>query len=142
MPTLRPVARRTFLKLSAAAGVAVAIAPRVLMSRVAASDGVISLDPLTQPRFVNPLPNPLDPSFVFQPTTPGGSHYEIGVHQFEQTLGMRDPSTGTPLLTTVWGYGNATQPPTYPGRTFVVRRDQQITVRWTNDLAAGGTPRA
>jgi spore coat protein A, manganese oxidase len=140
MRTLRPVARRTFLKLSAATGVALAIAPRVLMSRVAASDGAVSLDPLSQPRFVNPLPNPLDPSFVFQPTTPGGSHYEIGVHQFEQTLGLRDPATGAPLLTTVWGYGNAAQPPTYPGRTFVVRRDQQITVHWTNDLTAGGTP--
>ena len=140
MPTLRPVPRRTFLKLSAAAGVAVTIAPRILMSRVAASGDAISLDPLSQTRFVNALPNPLDPSFVFRPTTPGGSHYEIGVHQFEQTLGLRDPATGAPLLTTVWGYGNAAQPPTYPGRTFVVRRDQQITVRWTNDLTSGGTP--
>jgi spore coat protein A len=140
MPTLRPVARRTFLKLSAATGVALAIAPRILMSRVAASDGAISLDPLSQARFVNALPNPLDPSFVFQPTTPSGSHYDIGVHQFEQTLGLRDPATGAPLLTTVWGYGNTAQPPTYPGRTFVVRRDQQITVRWTNELIAGGTP--
>lgn len=92
------------------------------------------LDPFSQPKFVNPLPNPLDPSFIFQPTTLGGMHYEIGVRQFQQSLGLIDPASGSPLLTTVWGYGNAAQPPTFPGRTFVVERDQSITVRWSNDL--------
>lgn len=138
MPTTRPVARRTFLKLTAAAGVAAVVAPRVLATRVAAAEELHGLDPLSQAKFVNPLPNPLDPSFIFQPTTAGGSHYEIGVHQFDQALGLRDPSTGTPLLTTVWGYGSANQPPTFPGRSFIVRRDQPITVRWTNDLVTGG----
>lgn len=136
MRTLRPVPRRTFLKLTAAAGVAALVAPRSLASRVSAADGSGALDPLSQPMFVNPLPNPLDPSFVFQPTTPGGDHYEIGVRQFGQPLGLRDPSTGAPLLTTVWGYGSGNQPATYPGRSFVVRRDQPITVRWTNDLVS------
>ncbi len=140
MCALRLVPRRTFLKLTAAAGVAAVVAPRILASRVNAADGIPTLDPLTQPRFVNPLPNPLDPSFVFQPTVPGGDHYEIGVHQFEQALGLFDPSSGAPLVTTVWGYGNAAQPPTYPGRTFIARRDQPLSVRWTNELVgAGGT---
>jgi spore coat protein A len=92
------------------------------------------LDPLTQPKFVNPLPNPLDPSFIFQPTEPGGTHYEIGVFQFSQNLGLVDPVTNQPLSTTVWGYGTSTQPPTYPGRTIQATTNQPITVRWTNNL--------
>lgn len=140
MPTIHLVPRRTFLKLTAATGLAATVAPRMLAARVVAAEATPSLDPGTQPRFVNPLPNPLDPSFVFEPTTPGGSHYEIGVHQFEQALGLRDPATGDPLMTTVWGYGSVAQPATYPGRTFVVRRDQPITVHWTNELVAAGTP--
>jgi spore coat protein A len=92
------------------------------------------LDPLTQPKFVNPLPNPLDPSFIFQPMDPGGSHYEIGVYQFSQNLGLVNPETGQPLSTTVWGYGTATQAPTYPGRTIQATVNQPITVRWTNNL--------
>jgi spore coat protein A len=144
MPALHPVPRRTFLQLTAATGVAAFIHPRVLVSRLAAGGGGgggATLDPLTQPRFVNPLPNPLGPSFVLQPTTPGGSAYEIAIRQFDQALGLRDPATGTPFQTTVWGYGNDSQPPTYPGRTFIAQRDEPISVHWTNELVApGGQP--
>jgi spore coat protein A len=144
MPTLGPVPRRTFLKLSAAGAVGAIVAPRLVAGRLAAKDhgdGTGLLDPLTQPRFIVPLPNPLDPSFVFEPTVAGGSHYEIGIHQFDQTLGLWDPVAGVPLHTTVWGYGNASQPPTYPGRTFVARRDTPMTVHWSNDLVGGsGAP--
>lgn len=97
------------------------------------------LDPLTQPRFINPLPNPLSPGFIWQPTTPGGNHYEIGIFQFQQNLGLKDPQ-GNPLLTTLWGYGYANDPAsaTYPGRTFVINRganpSQPITLRWLNKL--------
>ena len=98
------------------------------------ANSIALLDPLTQPKFVNPLPNPLDPSFIFQPTEPGGTHYEIGVYQFPQNLGLVDPVTQQPLSTTVWGYGTSTQPPTYPGRTIEATKDVPITVRWTNNL--------
>jgi len=141
MRTLPPVPRRTFLKLTAAAGVAAVAAPRFLVPSVKAADGIARLDPLSQPRFVTPLPNPLDPSFTFQPTTPGGNHYEIAIRQFDQPLGLRDPNSGAPLFTTVWGYGTASQPATYPGRTIVTRRDVPITVHWTNELlGSSGAP--
>lgn len=141
MHVLNPVPRRTFLKLTAATGVAAVVAPRFLASRVEAANAAGTLDPLTQPKFVNPLPNPLDPSFIFQPTIAGGHDYEIGIRQFDQALGLRDPATGHPFLTTVWGYGSATQPATYPGRTFIAHRDEPITVRWTNELiTSSGQP--
>lgn len=99
------------------------------------------LDPLLQPKFVTPLPNPLSPDFVFRPTTPGGTTYQIGAAQTQQPLGLIDPVTKQPLITTVWGYGNAAQPATYPGRTFEVQANTPITVQWANNLVdATGKP--
>lgn len=101
----------------------------------------VLLDAVAHPKFVNPLKNALDPDFIFQPVMPGGSHYEVGMHQIDQSLGLVDPLTGVPLVTTVWGYGTAPGFPnaTFPGRTFVVQRDQQITVQWTNNLVNPST---
>jgi spore coat protein A len=143
MRAQQPIPRRTFLKVTAAAGVAAIAAPRMLVAPAPAraADGIPQLDPMSQPRFVNPLPNPLDPSFIFSPTTPGGSHYEIAARQFDQSLGLRDPRSGAPILTTVWGYGTASQPATFPGRTIVARRDEPISVHWVNDLVGpSGAP--
>ena len=97
------------------------------------------LDPLTQPKFVNPLPNALDPNFVY--TEASSNHYEIEMKQTSQWLGLVDPATGTNLMTTIYGYGNAadaSQGPTFPGRTFVVQKDQPITVQWYNHLPTTG----
>lgn len=125
--------RRTFIQSVFGAGV-IAAGP---VLKAASPD---LLDPLGQPKFVNPLPNPLDPSFIFQPTTSGGTHYDIGVYQFQQNLGLRAP-TGSPLMTTVWGYGTEVQPPTYPGRTFIAQKDQPVTVQWRNALTGpAGAP--
>lgn len=133
------ISRRQFIKLGGAAIAGLALTPSGWKAVPVSGQGPVLLDPLTQPKFVNPLPNPLDPGFIFQPE--GGNHYEIGMYQFTQSLGLVDPVTLQPLSTTVWGYGNAVpssgQGPTYPGRTFQVNRDQQVTVRWTNDLSSG-----
>jgi hypothetical protein len=43
--------------------------------------------------------------------------------------GRVNPSTGKALKTTLWGYGSTTQAPSYPGRSFNVRRDVPITGR-------------
>jgi spore coat protein A, manganese oxidase len=134
--------RRRFLQAGALAGVALALPPSgglVAPPRTRAMPAGPLLDPLRQPKFVNALPNPLDPSFVFQPASaPGGAaHYEIAVSQFTQGLGIYAVS-GAPLQTTVWGYGTASQAPTFPGRTILARRDEPITVRWRNELRAGG----
>lgn len=94
------------------------------------------LDANSHPKFVNPLPNPLDPSFIFQPdgtTMTGEPLYNIGIFQFQQSLGLVDV-LGNPLLTTVWGYGKDATSATYPGRTFVAHSYAPINVRWTNNL--------
>jgi spore coat protein A len=90
------------------------------------------LDPKTQPRFENKLPDLLHGDFVFHDQ--GDAYYEIAVQQFTQDVGLRDPQSGEPLLTTLWGYGTRDQPPVFPGRTFLVHRDNPITVSWQNKL--------
>jgi spore coat protein A len=100
------------------------------------------LDPVAHPKFVNPLPNPLHPSFIFAPdsTMGGEDHYEIGIFQFQQSLGLVDPM-GNPLTTWVWGYGKDAATATYPGRTLQVTKDHPVNVLWTNDLLdAAGSP--
>jgi spore coat protein A len=83
------------------------------------------LNPLTQPKFVNPLPLP----GVASPTSPGGNSYNVSISQFQQDLGLKDPITGQPLLTTVWGYNGS-----YPGPTIEARVGQPVNVTWNNNL--------
>ena len=105
----------------------------------------VPLDPLTQPQFVNPLPIPqtLVPDTL---TYPGFEYYELGMTQFQQDLGLIDPVTGLPLLTTVWGYGGSYPGPTIEARstlsTNVLSPGLPVKVKWTNDLFAadGVTP--
>ena len=51
-----------------------------------------------------------------------------------------DPATGAALTTTLWGYGSKSQAPSYPGRTFNVRRGIPITVRYVNELMNSAGP--
>jgi spore coat protein A, manganese oxidase len=89
------------------------------------------LDPTSQPRFVNelPLPQHIDAS------RPGAFVLQMG--QTEQWLGLIDAS-GDPLLTTVWGYGQPGQTPTYPGPTIVAYEGTAIKLNWQNNLPLDG----
>jgi FtsP/CotA-like multicopper oxidase with cupredoxin domain len=77
-------------------------------------------------------------NFLYK-TKGGKNHYEIGIWQIQQQTGLIDPTTGTPLTTTVWGYGIEGKA-SWPGRTFEVQSGEPITVRWTNELFAKGKP--
>lgn len=70
------------------------------------------LNPSTQLQFVNPLPIP--------PVIDGrnGGMFTISISQFYQDLGLRNPGTGQPMLTRVWGYNG-----TYPGPTIVASKN-------------------
>jgi spore coat protein A len=93
---------------------------RVLLAAVPAL-----LDPLTQPKFVNPLPLPA----VLQPAKPGGMSYQVSVTQFKQDLGLINPASGKPMVTTVWGYNGS-----YPGPTIEAQTGTPVSVKWINDL--------
>lgn len=87
------------------------------------------LDPLTQPKFVNPLPLPglIDAK--------SGGSYTIATSQQQQQLGIydindpTDPSDDSPLTTTVWGYNGS-----YPGPTIEAQKGAPISVKWENGL--------
>ena len=97
---------------------------------VATAGAQTTLDPLTQPKFINPLPNPLDNVLVPDTTTyPGYQYYRVSMTQFRQLLGIVDPVSLAPLSTTVWGYNG-----TYPGPTFEATTGQPAKVRYTNNL--------
>jgi spore coat protein A len=81
------------------------------------------LDPQTQPKFVNPLPIP---SVI---DGRNGGTFTVSISQFKQDLGLINPATGHPMLTTVWGYNG-----TYPGPTIVARKDVPLHFYWSNDL--------
>eukprot|EP00741_Cyanophora_paradoxa_P000430 tig00000404_g421.t1 len=80
------------------------------------------------------LKNALDPDFVWKSGNCGGK-FKIAAREFAQDLGL---GTGpTPLF----GYaGHAScssegqQEPTYPGRTFEVRKGLRTRVEWINEL--------
>lgn len=82
------------------------------------------LNPKTQPQFVNPLPIPpvIDMS--------GGGSLTMTISQFQQNLGLINPSNpDKQLLTTVWGYNGK-----YPGPTILAQKDKALNVTWENKL--------
>jgi FtsP/CotA-like multicopper oxidase with cupredoxin domain len=97
-----------------------------------------TLDPLTIPKYVDPLPIP----GVMPQTTP--NYYEIAVRQFQQQV----LPTSMPT-TTVWSYGSVNHPGTfhYPAFSIEAMVNTPVTVKWMNQLvvdpvacaASGGT---
>jgi spore coat protein A, manganese oxidase len=100
---------------------------------------VTLLDPASQTKFVNHLSTPT----VIDARS--GGTYVITAQQSQASMGLYDPVTGAPLLTTVWGYG--TDAPTssdphhsgmgtagYGGPTILVRAGVPIQVKWANAL--------
>ena len=129
------IARRQFLGLGGgfAAGL---LLPTGLMAK---TRGQVSplLDPLKQPKFVNQLPNPLAPSYIYAPTgidASGLNLYEITAQKITHSAGLVDPVTGTALSFTAWAYGTANQPPVYPGRSFNLPSGTGVKVRFRNGL--------
>jgi FtsP/CotA-like multicopper oxidase with cupredoxin domain len=94
-----------------------------------------TLDPLTIPKYVDPLPIP-----GTMPQTPnakaskdGVDYYEIAVRQFQQQI----LSTGTGLpKTTVWGYGSVNAPASfhYPAPSIEAKAGKPARVKWLNQL--------
>ena len=89
------------------------------------------------PQFVNSLPNPLHPDFIWAPDVDTTGTYTLKIQEFTQSLGL---GAGVPA-TRVWGYGKDGQKATFPGRTFELNQGHSITVTYVNDLVdAAGNP--
>jgi FtsP/CotA-like multicopper oxidase with cupredoxin domain len=132
--------RRDFLKLGAAAGAGLYISTKAGWMRIAgAATAAAGLsDPALQPKFANPVPNALDPGFIYDTGKMG--KIKVAVGQTVQNTGLVAPDGVTPVSTTVWGYGDK-QFYTWPGRTFQVGSYEPLEVKWENRLIDEfGTP--
>jgi spore coat protein A len=87
------------------------------------------LDPVTHPKYVTPLPIPGRLDFT------AGYRGSLQMRETIQSYGLFAPD-GSPLLTTVWGYGNPEDgiPVTSPGPTIVAMRDMPVDIKWMNKL--------
>ena len=140
------ISRRNFFKLSAATGIGLAVSGKAIGNgasplgglRASAAALIPGLsDPAAQPKFVNPVPNALDPGFKFYSKN---GKYKITMEQTAQMTGLVGPG-GVPVPTIVWGYGENGKGVTWPGRTFEVWKNQPVEVKWENKLLdAAGNP--
>jgi spore coat protein A len=85
------------------------------------------LNPTTHPKFQNPLPIP------GQIDATNGGKFNMHMAQTQQWLGVVD-GNGTPLMSTVWGYGLKKNAVTYPGPTFLASKNTPVYTNWYNDL--------
>ncbi len=111
-----------FRPLGRAASV-VALGLLVTVAGIEGAAAQVLLNPMTQPKFVNPVPVP--PAI----DVTGGGSYVFDVKPCVQNLGLVDPVTGAPLMTNLWGYDGR-----YPGPTFVARKDVPVELEWRNRL--------
>jgi FtsP/CotA-like multicopper oxidase with cupredoxin domain len=120
------VTRRAFLALSGSGVLALYVSSAMGVRRVAAAPiAGGTLPPRDVAKFVRPL--------VIPPAMPSTAPnlYEIAVREFEQEI-LPPPHP----LTTVWGYGAASDGATfnYPAFTIEAERGVPVTVTWINDL--------
>lgn len=101
----------------------------------AAVDVPSDLSAATHPKFENELPLPA------RVDATGGGKFTVEMRDTVQFLGIYDTAAASPLdnplYTAVWGYAFTGNTVTYPGATFVTRKDVPIEVTWMNKLPKG-----
>ena len=90
------------------------------------------LDPVTHPKFVNPLPVPQRIDLT------ENLKLEMEMAETTQWLGLyNNPSDLNPLMTTVWGYGTLGSVSS-PGPTLVAESYVPADIKWYNNLPSNG----
>jgi spore coat protein A, manganese oxidase len=131
------ISRRDFIRICGVSGGAAMV--QGWTARLVAEPARYGLsDPALQPKFAYLVPNALDPAFRFQPDPLG--QFTVAVRPGAQQTGLVQPQSGRLLSTPIWGYGDE-RGPTWPGRTFQVKRAYLTgmpwtEVRWANELTA------
>lgn len=129
------ISRRDFIRICGVSG-GVAMMP-AWTARLVADPARYGLsDPALQPKFAYLVPNALDPAFRFLPDQLG--QFNVAVRPGVQQTGLVHPPSGRLLSTPIWGYSDE-RGPTWPGRTFQVKRanltgQPWTEVRWANEL--------
>ena len=127
---LTELRRREFLQLTGAAGITATLPCSRWVARARAEGLIDGLsDPALQPKFVEQVPNALDPAFIYD-TSKG--KIKVAVGPTTQQIGLVDGG-GKKLWTPLWGYGDK-HLYTWPGRTFQVQSGEPLEVKWENRL--------
>lgn len=122
--------RRQLLKAGMIGGAGLMMPLRFLPAKAFAALAATGLsDPAPQPKFVNLVPDALNPGFIYD-TSMG--KIKVAVGQTVQYTGLVGPG-GAQVPTTVWGYGDG-KSYSWPGRTFQVQSGQPLEVKWENRL--------
>jgi FtsP/CotA-like multicopper oxidase with cupredoxin domain len=130
------VDRRMFLKTSVAAAVAASVPGQLWIREAFGTPLAANLsDPALQPKFVEPVPDALNPAFKFRTSMGRFSRTKVAVGQNVQFTGLVGADGETPVPTTVWGYGNPQDFYSWPGRTLEVMSGVPVEVKWENRLA-------
>jgi FtsP/CotA-like multicopper oxidase with cupredoxin domain len=116
--------------MSGAAGVGFYLLRSRVFRTLAVTQGPGLSDPAVQPMFANEVPNALDPGFIYD-TSKG--KIKVAVDQTVQMTGLVGSDGVTPVPTTLWGYGDDKYY-TWPGRTFQVKSNEPLEVKWENRL--------
>lgn len=88
-------------------------------------------DPNIQPKFLEIVPNPLNPNFVFETST---GFIEVSVGEGVAQTGLVGADGITSVSTPIWGYGTEDLGYTWPGRSFEVQSHELLQVRWLNNI--------
>ena len=94
------------------------------------SVGLLS-DPALQPKFVEQVPNALDPAFTYTPNANGVINARMAQTRQQTGLLRRNGKRAT---TTIWGYGDANSGVSWPGPTIYAQKGVPTEVQWSNDL--------
>jgi spore coat protein A, manganese oxidase len=87
------------------------------------------LDPVTHPKFQNPVPVPSRINL----NSAGTNVFEMA--QFTKWLGLVNTTNNSLLNTPIWGFGPVGAP-SYPGPTLVANSGVPVNVEWRNNLPA------
>lgn len=126
------VTRRRFLQAGIAAAIASGAPWYNFIRRVYATPLTLGLsDPEDQPLFTELAPNALSADFKYYPRH---DKLQLVVEQTMQWTGLVDGG-GTPLATTVWGYGENGKGVSWPGKTIERHVDDDpLEIKWENKL--------
>jgi FtsP/CotA-like multicopper oxidase with cupredoxin domain len=133
--------RRKFIKYSGLTGFALYADSKLGWVRKAfAAPAAAGLsDPASQPKFVNAVPDALNPLFKILTPQSNDKYLKVFAGATVHQTGLVDGS-GNKLTTAVWGYGSDSWnygTPTWPGPTIEAKSRRKIKVRWENRLGNG-----
>jgi spore coat protein A, manganese oxidase len=130
------MAQSQLLLLVVVAGLSLLLDPQHGGGTLAAAFAEGLMDPSTQPKFVEDVPEALAEEFKIYLTE--DVVQEINTYRIWQETGLVDPSTGERLVTPLLGYGTSAQTASWPGPTLEVQQGTYSMVQWGNELLTPG----